>query len=108
MLRREGLALDDPRIIATTGWTTDELSAGIDRAAPHGPFELVSLLIGVNNQYRGRDLDEYRASLGELGRVYREAIGSHYPAMALVQVAGLVEPSALVEIEATAVIPDTP
>lgn len=61
-LRDEGVALDDPRIIATTGWTTDELSAGIDAAEAEGPlgtFALVSLLIGVNNQYRGRPLDEY-------------------------------------------------
>ncbi len=61
-LRDEGVALDDPRIIATTGWTTDELSAGIDAAEAEGPlgtFDLVSLLIGVNNQYRGRPLDEY-------------------------------------------------
>jgi len=43
-----------------TGWATDELMAGIDRAAPAGPFDLVSLLIGVNNQYRGRDAGEYR------------------------------------------------
>ena len=59
-LRAQGIALDDPRIIATTGWTTDELDAGIDAAAPQGPFDFVSLLIGVNNQYRGRPLDEYR------------------------------------------------
>ena len=60
LLRTEGLAVDEPQIIATTGWTTDELWAGIDRAAPRGPFDLVSLLIGVNNQYRGRDLEAYR------------------------------------------------
>ena len=61
LLRPHGFELDPPRIIAVTGWTTDELSAGIDQAAPLGPFDLVSLLIGVNNQYRGRDLEEYRA-----------------------------------------------
>src|SRR6266480_3221990 len=66
LLRREGLALDAPEIIATTGWTTDELLAGIDHAAPQGPFELVSLLIGVNNQYRGRDLGEYRGQFAAL------------------------------------------
>jgi enamine deaminase RidA (YjgF/YER057c/UK114 family) len=49
--------------------------------------------------------EEYLASLAELGRVYREELGTHYPAMALVQVAGLLEPLAKVEIEATAVIP---
>lgn len=52
------------------------------------------------------DKREYLAGLKELGRVYREIIGRHYPAMALVQVAGLVEDRARVEIEATAVVPD--
>ncbi len=54
------LGLGEPQIIAKTGWTTDELSAAIDVAAPMGPFALVTLLIGVNNQYRGRSADEYR------------------------------------------------
>jgi lysophospholipase L1-like esterase len=66
LLRQEGIALDQPQTIATTGWTTDELSAGIDRAAPRGPFELVSLSIGVNNQYRGRALAEYRTQFEAL------------------------------------------
>ena len=58
-LREEGIALADPRIIATTGWTTDELAAAMDAAEPLGGFDFVSLLIGVNNQYRGRSLEEY-------------------------------------------------
>ena len=52
------------------------------------------------------DKHEYLASLKELGRAYREIIGRHYPAMALVQVVALVEDRAKVEIEATAVVPD--
>ena len=52
------------------------------------------------------DLDEYRANARELGRVYREIIGAHYPAMAVVQVVGLVEKKARLEIEATAVVPE--
>lgn len=51
------------------------------------------------------DMDEYVGNLKALGKVYREVVGTHYPAMALVQVVRLVEPSARVEIEATAVIP---
>ena len=51
------------------------------------------------------DMDEYLGNLKELGRVYREVFGAHYPAMALVQVVRLVEKAARVEIEATAVIP---
>jgi enamine deaminase RidA (YjgF/YER057c/UK114 family) len=50
------------------------------------------------------DIEEYLGSLKEVGRAYREAIGAHYPAMALVQVVRLVERAARVEIEATAVV----
>jgi enamine deaminase RidA (YjgF/YER057c/UK114 family) len=52
------------------------------------------------------DKREYLSSLKELGRIYKAVIGRHYPAMALVQVTGLVEDRAKVEIEATAVIPE--
>lgn len=52
------------------------------------------------------DMAEYRASLRDLGPVYREVMGRHFPAMALVQVVALVEPEARVEIEATALIPE--
>lgn len=61
LLRERRIAVADPEIVARTGWTTDELAAGLDRAAPRGPFDLVSLLIGVNDQYRGRGPEEYRA-----------------------------------------------
>jgi lysophospholipase L1-like esterase len=47
-------------IIAKTGWTTNELWDGIQARQINPPYDLVSLLIGVNNQYRGLDLDEYR------------------------------------------------
>ena len=69
------------------------------RAAGGEPEHLVRLTWYVV------DTDEYRASLAELGRGYREILGTHYPAMALVQVAGLLEAGARVEIEATAVLP---
>lgn len=65
-LRAEGCPVREPRIIATTGWTTDELSAAIDAAEPLGAWDLVSLLIGVNNQYRGRGVDEYAAAFRDL------------------------------------------
>ena len=51
------------------------------------------------------DMEEYLTNLRELGKIYRAAFGTHYPAMALVQVVRLVEKAARVEIEATAVIP---
>ncbi len=50
--------------------------------------------------------DEYLAALKEIGAGYREIIGRHYPAMAVVEVSGLIEPGAKLEIEATAIIPD--
>ncbi len=65
-LRERGVAIDDPRIVARTGWTTDELSAAIAAEFDEGKagaspptFGFVTLLIGVNNQYRGRDVDNY-------------------------------------------------
>ncbi len=65
-LREQGVAIDPPRILANTGWTTDELSAAIDQATFDPPYDLVSLLIGVNNEYRGRGLDEYRTQFTAL------------------------------------------
>jgi lysophospholipase L1-like esterase len=54
-------------IIARTGWTTDELSAAIERAdLKGGKFDLVTLLIGVNNEYRGRGVEEYKRGFEEL------------------------------------------
>jgi lysophospholipase L1-like esterase len=61
LLRDKGFGVPDPVIIARTGWTTDELAAAITDSLPNpGTFSLVTLLIGVNNQYRGRAIDEYR------------------------------------------------
>ncbi|PYQ32953.1 MAG: lysophospholipase [Acidobacteria bacterium] len=67
-LRAKQIDIGDPQIIAKTGWTTDELSAAIDQTGPHGPFDLVTLLIGVNNQYRGRSADQYREQFTALLR----------------------------------------
>ena len=75
-LRDEGVPLADPRIVATTGWTTDELAAALDAAGPLETYDFVSLLVGVNNQYRGRDVDEYRAQFAALlGRAVAYAGG---------------------------------
>ena len=60
MLNARGVGIAAPVIVARTGWTTDELSAGIDAADLAGPYELVTLLIGVNDQYRGRDVEDFR------------------------------------------------
>jgi lysophospholipase L1-like esterase len=68
LLRQGGVAVGEPEIVARTGWTTDELASGIDAAAPRGPFALVSLLIGVNDQYRGGRPVDYRAGFAALLR----------------------------------------
>jgi lysophospholipase L1-like esterase len=65
-LHARGVAIGEPRIIAQTGWTTDELAAAMDAAGFSPPYALVSLLIGVNNQYRGRDIANYRAEFSSL------------------------------------------
>ncbi|WP_395620987.1 SGNH/GDSL hydrolase family protein [Dokdonella sp.] len=59
-LREEGHSIDPADVIATTGWTTDELASALPSAQLRDRYDLVSLLIGVNNQYRGRDPENYR------------------------------------------------
>ncbi|MCC8409514.1 SGNH/GDSL hydrolase family protein [Mucilaginibacter sp. UR6-1] len=61
-----GLQFNKPQIIARTGWTTDELIQAIDQQKPTGTFNLVTLLIGVNNQYRGYNIDTYRTEFKKL------------------------------------------
>ena len=65
-----------------------------------GPANIARLTCYVTS------IDEYLASLKEIGAAWKEIIGPHYPAMALVEVVRLVEPAAKVEIEATAVVPE--
>ena len=65
-LRQAGVAIDDPHMVAVTGWTTDELAAGMDAATLAPPYDLVTLQIGVNNQYRGHPADEYRQQFSAL------------------------------------------
>lgn len=66
-LRQLRIPLRDPRIIATTGWTTDELAHAMEEAALRdGEWDFVSLLIGVNDQYRGRALPEFATGFDTL------------------------------------------
>jgi lysophospholipase L1-like esterase len=58
-LNEKGIAFGEPQIIAKTGWTTDELQAAINTAELKKKYDLVTLLIGVNNEYRGQKVDEY-------------------------------------------------
>ena len=66
MLKGMGIQFDEPKIIAKTGWTTDELIAAIHEEKPSKDYDFVTLLIGVNNQYRGRSSEEYRLEFIEL------------------------------------------
>jgi lysophospholipase L1-like esterase len=66
LLRKDGVDVAEPEILAKTGWTTDELSAAMDAHHFTPPYRLVTLLIGVNNQYRGRDLENYRVEFQKL------------------------------------------
>jgi lysophospholipase L1-like esterase len=68
LLRKAGRRVAAPEILARTGWTTDELLAAFDRTQWLSRYDLVSLLIGVNNQYRGRGLAEYGLQFEELLR----------------------------------------
>jgi lysophospholipase L1-like esterase len=61
-----GIDITEPEIIAQTGWTTGELKDAIISVNPQGPYPLVTLLIGVNNQYRGLDSAAYREEFREL------------------------------------------
>ena len=66
LLRNAGITCYAPEIIARTGWTTDELQQAIDQTTLQPVYELVTLLIGVNNQYRGYPADEYKVDFERL------------------------------------------
>lgn len=65
-VRKEVEVFSKPMIVARTGWTTDELSDGIKEADLEEKYDFVSLLIGVNNQFRGRNVENFRSEFGEL------------------------------------------
>ena len=71
-LRKIDIGISNPNFIATTGWTTDELKTGIEEASISETYDLVSLLIGVNNQYRGLDIEIYKK---EFAALLDQAIG---------------------------------
>jgi len=65
-LIKMGYLVEPPQIIAVTGWTTSNLKDAIEAANPQGNYDLVSLLIGVNNQYRGMDINIYITEFNDL------------------------------------------
>jgi lysophospholipase L1-like esterase len=66
LLRKAGFNFQPPEIIAKTGWTTDELRAAINDHQFLPAYDFVTLLIGVNNQYRSRSVEEYKFEFGSL------------------------------------------
>ncbi|MFM8913807.1 MAG: SGNH/GDSL hydrolase family protein [Flammeovirgaceae bacterium] len=65
-LRKKGINIGKPRIIATTGWRTDNLKNAMNIAQLRPEYDLVSLLIGVNNQYQGKSAEQYALEFEEL------------------------------------------
>ena len=66
LLREENVEVAEPVIVAKTGWTTDELAMAVREEGIKETFSFVTLLIGVNNQYRGRDLENYKQEFSQL------------------------------------------
>ncbi|MHB1923006.1 MAG: GDSL-type esterase/lipase family protein, partial [Chitinophagaceae bacterium] len=65
-LRKQGIFLEDPQIIARTGWTTNDLLQAIGESHILTTYSLVTLLIGVNNQYQGRSIAEFQIQFTQL------------------------------------------
>lgn len=65
-LKKRGYTCHAPEIVAVTGWRTDDLAKALEKKDLSGDYTLVSLLIGVNNQYQGRSVDEYRVQFEAL------------------------------------------
>lgn len=72
LLTKEGFNFNSPDIIAKTGWTTDELQVSINKYKLLPSYDFVTLLIGVNNQYRGRRVENYKP---EFESLLKQAIG---------------------------------
>lgn len=66
LFRSAGIGIHAPEIVAKTGWTTDELTSHINSIKLNNSYDLVTLLIGVNNQYRGRTVDNFIPELESL------------------------------------------
>lgn len=66
LLSEKKIIFETPEIIAKTGWTTDELQDAINSKTPGARYDFVTLLIGVNNQYRGRDIADYSVEFESL------------------------------------------
>jgi len=77
LLRQEGFALNQPDIIARTGWTTAELAEAIRDSGNGKKYAMVSLLVGINNQYRGQSTEIYRAEFAYLLKTATSFVGGN-------------------------------
>ncbi len=75
-LTQQGINLQAPTIVAKTGWTTDELLAAIDKRDLEDRYDLVTLLIGVNNQYRGYPIEQYHTEFQQLLTIALDKAGA--------------------------------
>ncbi len=107
------------RLIFTAGvvgWNEEQRFAALDLPGQFRQLLLNTLAILAEDGAEAHNVarmtwyvvnrDDYVANLSVLGGIYRELMGSHYPAMAVVEVAALVDPQALIEIETIAVVPE--
>jgi lysophospholipase L1-like esterase len=76
-LLKRGIECAEPKIIATTGWRTDQLKEAIKNAGLSKDYTLVSLLIGVNNQYQGKSVASYKPEFEELLKIAVELAGGN-------------------------------
>ncbi len=81
LLRHQEYEFEKPEIIAQTGWTTDELATAIQERKLQGHYDFVTLLIGVNNEYRGRDLANYREEFTSLLETAIDYAGGNSPSV---------------------------
>ncbi len=75
LMRQDNVEISDPEIIAHNGWTTGDLLAAVDREKPKGPYDLITLMIGVNNQFQGQPIENYRKDLVTLFAVAAKLAG---------------------------------
>jgi len=76
LLRARDIEIATVHIVARTAWTTDELSDAIDAEGPKGPYDLVTLLIGVNDQYRSRPVEPFATEFNQLLRRAKKFSGN--------------------------------
>jgi lysophospholipase L1-like esterase len=76
-LASEGYSIETPKIIAKTGWRTDQLQEAIEADGAIGEWDLVSLLIGVNNQYQGKTVESYEIEFNRLVQMALKLAGGN-------------------------------